>query len=174
MVGTWSFAVGAAVEVFWKDENRWFPGTVVALGSAADTFEVAYDDGDREGGVVAALMRPSDNKADMIREAEAAAEKAVAAALEGKAWSWAKGGLPMVPAPVMTDDDREFNRDPFMYGDDSAEQEAAVKGLSKPYDGPMLDPKDWAPEKWNSEWKEQLKEQQKQQQQQEEGAVAQT
>ena len=80
------------------------------------------------------------------------------------------------PAPVMTDDDREFNRDPFMYGDDSAEQEAAVKKLSKPYDGPMLDPKDWAPEKWNSEWKEQLKEQQQQQQQQqqEEGAVAQT
>ena len=45
-----TFSAGDRVEVFWQDDDAWYPGKVVAI-SADGTCDVAYDDGDREAGI---------------------------------------------------------------------------------------------------------------------------
>ena len=135
----WSFAVGAAVEVFWTGEGRWFPGTVVARSSAADTYEVCYDDGDKEDAVAASLMRMlgggggGGTKAaaaargaapvDPLDEARAAGEAAAEAAMAGKAWSWENGGVSAAAVPPPSEEDRAFDADPFMAGNSDTDSD---------------------------------------------------
>ena len=37
---------GKRVEVFWDDENEWYPGTVTAYDPEHASHQVTYDDGD--------------------------------------------------------------------------------------------------------------------------------
>ena len=50
--------VGAKVEGNYRGSGHWYPGTIVAVGPDGTTFDVDYDDGEKETGKHAALLRP--------------------------------------------------------------------------------------------------------------------
>ncbi len=40
--------VGEKIEVFWPDDDKYYPGTVVTNNEDTNTYQVDYDDGDQE------------------------------------------------------------------------------------------------------------------------------
>ena len=67
---------GDRVAVFWRSENEWFPGTLVAIDMKHNTASVRYDDGDFDGNVavdVETFCKLNELAADAPRGGNAAA-----------------------------------------------------------------------------------------------------
>jgi len=63
------FAVGDRVEVYWKDDEEWFPGAVVDVNFKERLYSITYDDGDEEDGVGESLVRglvAADEQSDLL------------------------------------------------------------------------------------------------------------
>ena len=71
------FAVGEAIEANYQSEGHWYPGKIASFDSGS--YEISYDDGESESGVLSANVRRASSAGD---EADAATAPAVEPAKE--------------------------------------------------------------------------------------------